>query len=303
MKFHDILMIFMIFEMFLEAPGYPFWRVLSRWPGSVPQVQGISFRSGGLLRIPGQNLSKTFQISSKYHHFHHFWEVLSSSRSIAPLSGVQISGFRQSRFQGVSKISPRSPFWALRSRSEDPDPEIQLLIIKIPTFWRGFWEVLSSSEQVRASSGWVGGVLPRDYPSGLEAFWSPFGWSWPEPLKNLSKYHHFHSSDLQNPSKSIQNLTKHQGSMRWGSSDFIVFDGFWPLFGPPFWEVFSGAFRCQEYCALHTGRGHAFLKNPSKKRSKMRYFLSSKTSPKVVQKRATFWTGFTDRVGELKVIV
>ena len=186
MKFHDILMIFMIFERFLEAPGYPFWRVLSRWPGSVPQVQGISFRSGGLLRIPGQNLSKTFQISSKYHHFHHFWEVLSSSRSIAPLSGVQISGFRQSRFQGVSKISPRSSFWALRSRSEDPDPEIQLLIIKISTFWRGFWEVLSSSEQSEPPlAGWevsFPGITPLVWrPSG--AFWMVLARTSQKPLK------------------------------------------------------------------------------------------------------------------------
>jgi len=230
---------------FWEVSGYPFEGSWADGPGSVypsPKVASILVAFWRFLSKTFQNIIIFIGFSS---FLERFWEVLSPSGANPLDMGSIFSGFRQSRFQGVSKI-PLFELW-------DPDLMVQILRSRsrilgfhqntsfLESFLRGFerfWAVRDPLAewvpQVQGISAWSGGLL------------SPFGASWPGPLKNLPKYHHFHSSDHQNPSKTYQKSRFHQGGWGTGHRNIMVFACFWPLFGPPFWELFPGAFRCPE---------------------------------------------------------
>ena len=173
---------------FLEAPGHPFWRVLSRWPRVGSSFFEISFRSGGHLEILVKNLPKYHQNTSFFLLFERFWEVLSLSEANPLDLGVRISGFRQSWFQGIIQISPKYLFLGLRIlgfdgfwRSGGPDPWISSKYLVFGELFERFWAVLSSLGLL----GWPGLL----YPGDLCLVWRPSGAFWellrgPDPRKS-----------------------------------------------------------------------------------------------------------------------
>ena len=242
-------MIFWWFSWYLRG----FWRLLDTpFGGSWADGLGRCLKSRGLASVLVAFwgfLVKTSQKPSKYHQniiifitFERFWALPDLSRLC---QGSRSQGSARADFKGCPKYLQDLLFelW-------DPDLRIQILrfsswsskYLLFGEVFERFWAVLSSPSLL-----WLGGRCPSP---GL-LLWSggllePFGWSWPEPLKNLSKYHHFHSSDLQNPSKTYQKSSKHHGRWSTGHRNIMVFACFWPLFGPPFWQPFPGAFRCRE---------------------------------------------------------